>query len=187
MKLSGSWISMLMGCLLILVTGLVFVISLINDRVKEVSQSDVPTFSIESEDATTTKIPSRVSSRKASKVSANLSMNSFHQTFDGLHETKDIEDGTCSNHSDEPEHEYTIPDVDEMLASYEQLTDPNNGENGKGDFSIGKLSDFSSEPLPMSSIDQNDTGLTNHNRSTSFENMLYADNMIHQTEIKVTE
>ena len=144
MKLSGSWISMLMGCLLILVTGVTIAITLISAKIKKSKQSnneadeshrgdynDSVTIGYHMHNnnkKTSIAGNSKPNSRKASKVSA-LSNNDYHpfgslQKFQeaGMCNMVDCTDDVNNNgcHGDEGE-EYTIPDVGEPMTSYEKL------------------------------------------------------------------
>ena len=142
MKFSGSWISMLIGCLLILVTGVTILVTLIYAKIKKSKQNknegneshrsdynDSTSISFHNNNSKTPVTGnSKPNSRKASKVSA-LSNNDYHpygslQKFQeaGMCNMADEADGENNNgcHGDDAE-EYTIPDVGEPMTSYEKL------------------------------------------------------------------
>lgn len=143
MKLSGSWISMLIGCFLILVTAVTILVTLICAKIKKSKQNKnegneshrsdyIDSTSISFHNNNNNKMPvtgnSKPNSRKASKVSA-LSSNDYHpygslQKFQeaGMCNMADEADDVNNNgcHGDEAE-EFTIPDVGEPMTSYEKL------------------------------------------------------------------
>jgi ATP/ADP translocase len=183
MKVGGSWIAMLIASLVSLVTGAVIVITLLYEKIIEKrSQSSKEIESTYS---------SRVNSRKASKVSANLSTNDYHpfgslQQFQecGLDKITGLDaiERESDTYVNDVDNEYTIPEVDDdhSMQSYDDIVENHNTEEFKsiednGDLTIGKLSDFSSQPLPDMIDAELDTSLNHQNRSISFENMLYAD------------
>lgn len=193
MKLGGSWIAMLIASLLEVITASVIIITLLHVYLKKQRNKESP------EEQSESTYSSRVNSRKASKVSANLSTNDYHpfgslQQFQecGLDKMNNL-DGIgleTGAHVDEKDNEYTIPELDDdfmqscddILENHRAIQEMNPGEDNS-DLTASKLSDFSSQPLPMNAIEDHepDLSLNNQRRSIAFENMLYAD----QDEMKL--
>lgn len=144
MKLGGSWISMLIGCFLILVTGVTIAVTLISAKIQSRAssskdgESHLDSHRSDYNDSSSIGYHnnnnykgssvtggSKPNSRKASRVST-LSNNDYHP-YGSLQKFQQ-ETGMCNVADDDDVNnngcngeEYTIPDVGEPMTSYEKL------------------------------------------------------------------